>query len=77
MRHLDKVGVLAKIFGSLRAAGLNVSQMENNLFTGSVAAVASINLEQAPSEELLAQLESDEDILAVSLSGSETDQAQR
>ena len=51
--------------------------MENNLFTGSVAAVASINLEQAPSEELLAQLESDEDILAVSLSGSETDQAQR
>ena len=77
VRHLDKVGVLAKIFGSLRAAGLNVSQMENNLFTGSVAAVASINLEQAPSEELLAQLESDEDILAVSLSGSETDQAQR
>lgn len=75
VRHLDKVGVLAKIFSSLRAAGLNVSQMENNLFTGSVAAVASINLEHAPTEELLAQLESDADILAVSVAESTADRA--
>lgn len=67
VRHLDKVGVLAKIFGSLRGAGLNVQQMENNLFTGSVAAVASINLEHAPSNELIEQLESDADVLAVSV----------
>ena len=67
VRHLDKVGVLAKVFGSLRAAGLNVQQMENNVFTGSVAAVASINLERAPSEELMEQLRSDADILAVSI----------
>ena len=32
VRHLDKVGVLAKIFESLRAAGLNVSQMDNEVF---------------------------------------------
>ena len=70
MRHLDKVGVLAKIFDSLRAAGLNVKQMENNLFTGSVAAVASITLERAPTNELLDQMTNDADILAVSLSGS-------
>ena len=68
MRHLDKVGVLAKVFETLRAAGLNVRQMENNLFTGSVAAVASINLERSPDAQLLEQLEGDADILSVSVS---------
>ena len=68
VRHLDKVGVLAKVFETLRAAGLNVRQMENNLFTGSVAAVASINLERSPDAQLLEQLEGDADILSVSVS---------
>lgn len=68
VRHLDKVGVLAKVFETLRSAGLNVQQMENNLFTGSVAAVASINLERIPEAQLLEQLDGDADILAVSVS---------
>lgn len=67
VRHLDRVGVLAKVFATLRSGGLNVQQMENQLFTGSVAAVASINLEHAPSEELLASIAADDDILAVSV----------
>lgn len=67
VRHLDKVGVLAKIFSSLRGAGLNVKQMENQLFTGSVAAVASIQLEHEPEDDLIRQLETDDDVLAVSL----------
>lgn len=67
VRHLDKVGVLAKIFSSLREAGLNVKQMENQLFTGSVAAVASIQLEHEPAPDLIEQLETDDDVLAVSL----------
>ncbi len=68
VRHLDRVGVLAKVFETLRTAGLNVQQMENQLFTGSVAAVASINLESAPSDEVLAAIEADDDVLAVSVS---------
>ncbi len=68
VRHLDRVGVLAKVFQTLRSGGLNVQQMENQLFTGSVAAVASINLEHAPSEEVLAAISSDDDVLAVSVS---------
>ena len=68
VRHLDKVGVLAKVFETLRAAGLNVRQMENELFTGSVAAVATINLEAPPSEEVLSAIAEDDDILAVVLS---------
>jgi len=67
VRHLDRVGVLAKVFETLRGAGLNVQDMENQLFTGSVAAVASINLERAPSDEVLAIISSDDDVLAVSV----------
>ncbi len=67
VRHLDKVGVLAKVFATLRTAGLNVQQMENQLFTGSVAAVASINLESAPAADVLEVIAADDDILAVSV----------
>jgi len=68
IRHVDKVGVLAKIFGSLREAGLNVRQMENELFVGGATAVASINIDARPDAQLLTSLTNDEDILAVSLS---------
>lgn len=67
VRHLDRVGVLAKVFETLRGAGLNVQDMDNQLFTGSVAAVASIHLERAPSDEVLAMISSDDDVLAVSV----------
>ncbi len=67
VRHLDRVGVLAKVFETLRGAGLNVQDMDNQLFTGSVAAVASIHLEHAPSDEVLAMISSDDDVLAVSV----------
>lgn len=68
VRHLDRVGVLAKVFATLRAGGLNVQQMSNQLFTGSVAAVASISLERPPTEEVLEAIATDGDILAVSVS---------
>lgn len=68
VRHLDRVGVLAKIFETLRTAGMNVQQMENQLFTGSIAAVASINLLSEPPEDVLAAIEADADVLAVSVS---------
>lgn len=69
VRHYDRVGVLAKVFETLRASGVNVQQMENQLFTGSVAAVASINLEEAPSAVALDEIGNDEDVLSVSVSG--------
>ncbi|MFT7473379.1 MAG: D-3-phosphoglycerate dehydrogenase [Verrucomicrobiales bacterium] len=68
VRHYDRVGVLAKVFQTLRTAGLNVQQMENQLFSGSVAAVASINLENEPSTDVMATILADDDILAVSAS---------
>ncbi len=68
VRHLDRVGVLAKVFATLREAGANVQQMENQLFVGSVAAVASINLDHEPDATVLERIAGDDDILAVSVS---------
>ena len=42
-------GVLAHVFGEIRAAGLNVQETENVIFDGAEAAVARINLDGAPS----------------------------
>ncbi len=68
VRHLDKVGVLAKVFETLRRAGLNVQQMDNQLFSGAAAAVASIHLEFGPPEDVVAAIALDDDVLAVSVS---------
>src|SRR4029079_6735109 len=42
IRHLDRVGVLAQVLDRLSAAKLNVEHMENHIFRGGEAAVASI-----------------------------------
>ena len=34
VRHLDRVGVLANVLGSLRRHAINVQQMENQIFAG-------------------------------------------
>lgn len=44
VRHLDKVGVLAKVLNVIGHHGLNVQQMQNQVFEGGTAAVATINV---------------------------------
>ena len=67
VRHLDKVGVLAKVLDIVRKCNLNVQEMENQVFTGSRhAAVARIRLVGTPPEELPSLLEGIQDVLAVS-----------
>lgn len=53
VRHLNRVGVLAHVFGHLRAAGVNVSETENVVFDGAVAAIARIQLDHEPAAEAL------------------------
>lgn len=48
IRHLDRVGVLAKIFAVLRTNGLNVQQVQNRVFEGGEAAVATIHVSLEP-----------------------------
>jgi len=53
VRHLDKPGVLASIFERLREQAINAQETENTIFDGAHAAVVRINLDRAPSKELL------------------------
>ncbi len=57
VRHRDRVGVLAHIFGVLSAAGINVEQTENVVFAGAEGACARIQISKAPDEEVLRRLE--------------------
>lgn len=67
IRHLDRVGVLAQIFDVLRAHGLNVQQMQNRIFAGGQAAVATINVDGDPMDTVVDQLHEIDEVLAASL----------
>jgi D-3-phosphoglycerate dehydrogenase len=67
VRHRDRPGVLARVLDAIRAAGINVQEMENVVFAGAQAAVARINLEAAPSEETLTNLRGGDDIIELDL----------
>ncbi|MDQ2937854.1 MAG: 3-phosphoglycerate dehydrogenase family protein [Acidobacteriota bacterium] len=53
VRHLDRPGVLASVLEAIKSEHINVQEMENIVFEGAAAAVARINLDNAPSREML------------------------
>ena len=57
VRHCDRPGVLAHVFDLLRGGAINVQETENVIFEGAQAAVARINLDGAPSDALLRQIQ--------------------
>jgi D-3-phosphoglycerate dehydrogenase len=68
VRHLDRPGVLAGVLDAIKAEQINVQEMENIVFEGAAAAVARINLDNAPSKETLKRLEeSSADIIELDL----------
>ena len=68
VRHVDRPGVLAGVLDAIKAEQINVQEMENIVFEGAAAAVARINLDNAPSDETLRQLEaSSPDIIELNL----------
>jgi D-3-phosphoglycerate dehydrogenase len=56
VRHLDRPGVLAAVLDAIKSEHINVQEMENIVFEGAEAAVARINLDNAPSRERLDRL---------------------
>ena len=56
VRHLDRPGVLASVLDAIKAEQINVQEMENIVFEGAAAAVARINLDNAPSREMLERM---------------------
>ncbi len=67
VRHRDRPGVLAHVFGELRAGGLNVQETENVIFDGAEAAVARVNLDAAPDDATVATIRGHADVLDVQL----------
>jgi D-3-phosphoglycerate dehydrogenase len=68
VRHLDRPGVLAGVLDAIKAEQINVQEMENIVFEGAAAAVARINLDNAPSDAMLHKLRSESaDILELNL----------
>ncbi|HEY8410608.1 MAG TPA: 3-phosphoglycerate dehydrogenase family protein [Pyrinomonadaceae bacterium] len=58
VRHVDRPGVLAGVLDALKSEQINVQEMENIVFDGAAAAVARINLDNAPSEQILNRIKS-------------------
>ena len=58
VRHVDRPGVLAGVLDALKSEQINVQEMENIVFEGAAAAVARINLDNAPSEAILNRIKS-------------------
>jgi D-3-phosphoglycerate dehydrogenase len=58
VRHRDRPGVLASVFDLLRDVRVNVQETENIVFTGAESAVARINLDGAPSDDVVRRMQS-------------------
>lgn len=67
VRHHDRVGVLANVLQLLRKEQLNVSNMQNRVFAGSKAAVASIDVGHLPSPALVDEVMSLDDVIYISV----------
>ena len=68
VRHRDRVGVLAHVFGRLKDAGINAQQTENVVFDGAAAAMARIQVDQAPAGDTLEAIRAGcEDVLDLKL----------
>ena len=63
VRHHDRPGVLAHVFDALREANLNVQETENIVFEGAAAAVARINLDGAPADDVCAAIKKNAHVL--------------
>jgi D-3-phosphoglycerate dehydrogenase len=68
VRHRDRVGVLAHVFGHLKDAGINVEQTENIVFEGAIAAIARIQVDHEPTRDTIDAIKAgSEDVLEVSV----------
>jgi len=58
VRHYDRPGVLAHVLNAIKAANINVQEMENIVFSGAEAAIARIALDSALTNETLESIRS-------------------
>jgi D-3-phosphoglycerate dehydrogenase len=69
IRHRNRPGVLAHVFGVLAGAAINVEEVENIIYHGAQATLARIHLDGEPGDTALDRIRSgNEDIISVELS---------
>jgi D-3-phosphoglycerate dehydrogenase len=69
IRHRNKPGVLAHVFGVLAGAAINVEEVENIIYHGAHATLARIHLDGQPNGSALARIrEGNPDIISAELS---------
>ncbi len=70
VRHFDRVGVLAHVFGQLKDAGINVEETENIVFEGATAAIARIQVDRDPDPATLEAIRAgSRDVIEISVVG--------
>lgn len=67
VRHLDRVGVLSRVLDLLTRARINVEHMQNRVFSGGEAAVATIDIAGQVTDPLLEDIRAIPDVLGVSV----------
>jgi D-3-phosphoglycerate dehydrogenase len=67
VRHYDRVGVLSAVLAILKEAGLNVAEMQNRVFAGAGAAVATIHVTGEVTEAASAEVASNRDVIHLSV----------
>lgn len=67
VRHLDQVGVLSDVLNLLRRCDLNIEQMQNTVFAGRTAAVATIHTSGPTPGDLAEQLNAVDRVLHASV----------
>jgi D-3-phosphoglycerate dehydrogenase len=69
IRHRNRPGVLAHVFGVLAGAAINVEEVENIIYHGAQATLARIHLDGAPNNGTIERIRSgNSDIISVELS---------
>ena len=67
IRHLDKVGVLARVLNEISVASWNIQEMENVVFDEARAACAYIRFDGMPDDTVVERISGLQDVLAVSI----------
>lgn len=67
VRHYNKVGVIAGVLDILRAAQINIEEMENLIFEGGHAACCTLKLDEKPAEEVIAKISAGEHVITAAL----------
>lgn len=67
VRHYNKVGVMASVLDILRGASVNIEEMENLIFEGSLAACCTLKLDNKPDDTIVAQIQACEHVVSATL----------